>query len=52
MLIPCEDYLRFQQMQVNEILARFDQVWNRLAEANADYSDAEISADIETARGN
>lgn len=50
-LIPYEDYLRFQQMQESEVLARFDQVWNRLDELNAAYSDEEIAADIEAARG-
>ena len=49
-LIPYEDYLRFQQMQENEILAHFDQVWNRLAEVNAKFCDDEVSADIKTAR--
>ena len=33
-LISYEDYLRFQQMQESEILARFDRVWSRLAEVN------------------
>ena len=32
------------------MLARFDQVWDRLAEGNAFYSDEEIAADIEAAR--
>ncbi|MBL7161254.1 MAG: type II toxin-antitoxin system Phd/YefM family antitoxin [Anaerolineales bacterium] len=49
-LIPYEDYLRFQQMQENEVLARFDQVWDRLDELNAAYSDDEIAADIAAAR--
>jgi prevent-host-death family protein len=49
-LIPYEDYLRFQQMQESEVLARFDRVWNRLADANATYSNDEIAADIKTAR--
>ena len=50
-LIPYEDYLRFQQMQENEVLAHFDRVWNRLAEVNAGYSDTEIAADIKAAKG-
>lgn len=45
-LIPYEDYLRFQQMQETEVLANFDQVWTRLDELNAQYSDDEIAADI------
>lgn len=49
-LIPYEDYLRFQQMQESEVLARFDQVWERLAEVNQAYSDEEIAADIQAAR--
>jgi prevent-host-death family protein len=49
-LIPYEDYLRFQQMQESEVLAHFDKVWNRLAELNAATSDDEIAADIQAAR--
>jgi len=49
-LIPYEDYLRFQQMQESEVLASFDKVWNRLAEVNASFSEEEIAADIKTAR--
>ncbi len=50
-IIPYEDFLRFQQMQETEVLAGFDRVWNRLAEVNAAYSEAEIAADIKAARG-
>jgi prevent-host-death family protein len=49
-LIPYEDYLRFQEMQETEVLAHFDRVWDRLEELNAEFSDEEISADIEAAR--
>jgi hypothetical protein len=49
-LLPYEEYLHYQQMQESEVLARFDQVWNRLAQLNASYSDEEIAADIEAAR--
>ncbi len=49
-LIPYDDYLRFQQLQKSEVLARFDQAWKRLAEVNAQYSEDEIAADIEAAR--
>ena len=49
-LLPYEDYQRYQQMQESEVLARFDQVWNRLAQLNASFSDDEIAADIEAAR--
>ena len=49
-LISYEDYLRFQEIQESEVLAHFDQVWDRLSEANAAYSDEEIASDIESAR--
>ncbi|MBV6450751.1 MAG: hypothetical protein MHPDNHAH_01477 [Anaerolineales bacterium] len=49
-LLPYEDYQRYQQMQESEVLARFDQVWNRLAQLNGSFSDEEIAADIEAAR--
>jgi len=49
-LIPYEDYLRFQQLQESEVLARFDQVWERLAQVNAAYTDEEIITDIQLAR--
>lgn len=49
-LISYEDYLRFQELQESEVLANFDRVWKRLAEANAEYSLDDIAADIEEAR--
>ncbi len=49
-MIPYQDYLRFQQMQEKEVLARFDRVWTKLGELNAEYSDDEIAADIRAAR--
>jgi len=50
-LIPYDDYLRFQQMQESEVLARFDQVWARLAQVNAAVTEDELRADIVSARG-
>ena len=49
-LIPYEEYLRYQALRESEVLSRFDQVWARLSELNAAYSDEEIAADIEAAR--
>lgn len=49
-LIPYDEYLRLQALSESEVLARFDQVWARLAEANAEFSDEEIAADVEAAR--
>ena len=49
-LIPYEDYVRFQQMEESEVLAHFDKVWDRLAKLNTEFSEEEISADIQAAR--
>jgi len=49
-LISYEDFLRFQERQESDVLARFDQVWERLAKANAAFSDDEVLADIEAAK--
>jgi len=49
-LIPYEDFLRYQEMQESEVLAHFDEAWKRLAEVNAQYNVDEIAADIESAR--
>jgi len=49
-LISYEDFLRFQERQESEVIARFDQVWDRLAKANAGFSDDEVMADIEAAK--
>ena len=49
-LISYTEYLRLQAAQANETLAQFDRVWARLAHLNADVDEAELAADIETAR--
>jgi len=49
-LISYEDYLRFQEMKESEVLARFDQVWDRLGKLNEKYSEEEIASDIKAAR--
>jgi prevent-host-death family protein len=49
-LIPYEDYVRYQQLKESEVLAQFNQVWDRLAEVNAEFSAEEIAADIKAAR--
>ena len=46
-LISYEDFLRFQEREESEVLARFDQVWGRLAQANAGFNDDEVLTDIE-----
>ncbi len=49
-LIPYEDYLRLQEMKESDVLARFDQVVDRLGKLKAEYSEEEITADIKEAR--
>lgn len=49
-LIPYEDYLRLQEMKESDVLARFDQVMDRLGKLNAEYSEEEIATDIKAAR--
>jgi prevent-host-death family protein len=49
-LISYEDYLRFQEMQESEVLARFDKIWNRLSELNAATREDELATDIKVAR--
>ncbi len=49
-LIPYEEYLRFQALRESEVLARFDKVWTRLSALNAEFSDEEVAADVEAAR--
>src|SRR4030065_2415900 len=38
-LLPYEDFVRYQEMQEKEILARFDLLRERMAEQNRQYSD-------------
>ena len=49
-LIPYEDYLRLQELKESDVLARFDQVWDRLGKMNESYTEAEIEAYIKAAR--
>jgi len=48
-MIPYEAFLRFQQLQENQLLDRFDRLMARMSELNAAYSDAEIEADLSAA---
>lgn len=45
-LLPYEDYLRLQELRDKELLARFDQLLNRMATQNAARSEDEIAADV------
>ena len=49
-LVPYEEYLRFQQFQEKDILARFDRLTERMASRNEAYTEEEVEADIRKAR--
>ena len=49
-LIPYEEFIRFQALQEQQVLARFDQLVTRMAEQNAAISEEEITADVAAAR--
>ena len=49
-LIPYEEFLRFQALQEQEVLARFDRLVTRMAEQNAVVGEEEVSADVAAAR--
>ena len=49
-LIPYEEYLRFQALREQDVLARFDQLMARMAEQNAAVSDEEVAADVDAAQ--
>lgn len=48
-LIPYEEFLRYQQFQEGEILARFDRLRTRLSQENAACEEGEIQADLRAA---
>ena len=49
-LIPYDEYLRFQQFQEKDILGRFDRLIERMAAHNKTLSDEEVEADVRRAR--
>jgi len=48
-LVPYDEYLRFQRFQRERVWERIERLRARMAEHNAGRSDDEISADIEEA---
>ena len=48
-LIPYEEFLQFQALKEQEVLARFDRLAARLAEQNASASEEEVAADVAAA---
>lgn len=49
-MVPYEDFLRWQELEEKEVLARYDRLVTRMAEKSAAYSEEEVAADIERAR--
>ena len=49
-LISYEEFLRFQALQEQEVLARFDRLVTRMAEQSAAVSEEEVAADVAAAR--
>ena len=49
-LISYEEFLRYQVLREQDVLARFDRLLTRMAEQNAAVSEDELSADIAAAR--
>lgn len=49
-MISYEEYLRFQALQEDEVLARFDALTARMAARNAAFTDEEVTADVDRAR--
>lgn len=50
-LIPYDEYLRFQQLREQEVLERFDRLLAKMAEVNAQWSEEEIACDLAEAKG-
>ena len=48
-LISYEDYLRFQELQEQAVVARFDQLVARMAQQHANVDEAEVTDDVAAA---
>jgi prevent-host-death family protein len=49
-LISYEEFLRFQALKEQDVLARFDQLVARMAAQNAAIGEEEVAADVAAAR--
>lgn len=49
-LIPYEEYLRFQELQEQDVLTRFDRLAARMAEQNVAASEDKVAAEVATAQ--
>lgn len=48
-LISYEEFLRYQALREQDVLARFDRLVARMAEQGAAFSEEEVAADVTTA---
>ena len=48
-LVPYAEYLRFQQLQEQDVLRRVDEILARLAKQNAAFDENEVRADVRAA---
>jgi len=48
-LIPYDEYLRFQELQEQAVVARFDQLVTRMSQQRADIDEAEVANDVAAA---
>lgn len=48
-LVPYDEYLRFQQLQEKGILERFDRTQELMARLNANFTDDEVARDVNEA---
>jgi prevent-host-death family protein len=49
-LVPYEEFLRFQELEEGDVLRRVGRLRARMAEASAGMSDDEVAAEVEAAR--
>ncbi|HYN19473.1 MAG TPA: type II toxin-antitoxin system Phd/YefM family antitoxin [Thermoanaerobaculia bacterium] len=49
-LVPYDEYLKFQKLQQKGVWERIDRLRERMAQQNAGLTDEEIAADVEAAR--
>lgn len=50
-LISYEEFVQWQSMREQEVLARFDALMTRMAKRNESFSDEEVAVDVEAALG-
>ena len=49
-LVPYEEFLRYQELEESEVLQRFRRLRARMAEASVGLSEDEVAAEVEAAR--